>query len=64
MDRRKVKTEEMDYLIKTFKSKWKRMVKFVEQKSEGRDMRDANIFRDLARRTGTRDRESTLQRQD
>lgn len=34
MDRRKVKTEEMDYLIKTFKSKWKRMVKFVEQKSE------------------------------
>lgn len=42
MDRRKVKTEEMDYLIKKFKSKWKRMMKLVKQKSERRDMRDAS----------------------
>ena len=52
-DRRKVKTEEMDYLIKKFKSKWKRMMKLVKQKSERRDMRDANILIDLARRTST-----------
>ena len=56
MDRRKLKTEEMDYLIKKFKSKWKRMMKLVKQKSEWRDMRDANIFIDLARRTSTWDR--------
>ena len=32
--RRKVKTEKTDYLMKKFKSKGKRMMKLVEQKSE------------------------------
>lgn len=53
MGRRKVETEYMDYLIKKFKSKWKRMMKLVEQKLEWRDVKDASIFIDLARGTGT-----------
>ena len=40
------------------------MMKLVKQKSERRDMRDANILIDLARRTSTWDREPTLQRQE
>lgn len=34
MGRKKVDTEYMDYVIKKFKSKWKRTMNRVEQKAE------------------------------
>lgn len=45
----------MYYFIKIVKSKWKRMMKVVEQKAEWRNVGDVRTFIDLARRTGAQD---------
>lgn len=39
----------MYYFTKVFKSKWKRMMKVIEQKAKWRNVRDVSTFTDLAR---------------
>ena len=47
--RSKVEAEFMYYFTKVFKSKWKRMMKVVEQKAKRRNVRDVSTFIDLAK---------------